>query len=53
MKCIRCGDRADVLTLNRRCPRCEIEVRNLIDLDTRRQVRRFAAGKSLDRWGAA
>ena len=48
MKCVRCNETTTRLTLRQRyCPRCEREVNNIIDLDSRRQVRRFARAKDL------
>ena len=50
-RCTRCGDtfepgRPD----DRRCPRCEQEVRALIAMDERRRAARFAVAKSYDRF---
>ena len=48
MTCPRCGDRFDMTRVGQtRCPRCEREVRTLIDLDEKRRAPRFRVAKDL------
>ena len=50
MHCSRCGDRFDMTRVGQtRCPRCEQEVKRIVELDEERRRPRFASSKDFTR----